>query len=420
MTSAEDQPTAVVGAGVIGLLTAWNLRQAGRTVHIIDPAPASEATFAAAGMLAPISEVQYSQQQLWPLMTASRAEYPQVMATLARAVTGETGYWETGTILLAADPGDRDALADMVAVQQSNGMDVEPLTSSTLRRRESSLAPGMAKAWDVPSDHQVDPRLLAAALTEALNAELDSAQFPLAGPPADWIAQRATVVEEKPEQQKSADDGGPVDAAFAEHQPAMPVQITTEDGQTRHYAAAVLSPGLGYGEINGLPEQHPLALRPVYGDVLRLRVRPEQLLPGETQLLNSVVRARVAGRSVYLVPRADGELVVGASSREDGLASTHAGSVMELLTDAATVLPAVREMALHETVTRARPGTPDDRPYLGALPVERGSAVVIATGFHRHGILLAPLGARLATALVTGDPLSQTDTKLLESMRPDR
>lgn len=396
------QCTAVVGAGIIGLLTAWNLRLAGRAVTILDPAPASQATFAAAGMLAPISEVQYSQQQLWPLMSASRAEYPEAMAALSRAVRAETGYRETGTILLAADPGDRDAVAALVSVQRDHGMEVHPLSSSTLRRREPSLAPGVSRAWDVPSDHQVDPRRLAGALTEALSAELPAAGFPGAGPPAVWIHEPVSGVDR--------DD----DAAV----------VTTCEGTELSCAAVVLSPGLGYGRIKGLPEQHPLPLRPVHGDVLRLRVPKSRLLPGETQPLGAVIRARVAGRAVYLVPRADGELIVGASSREDGLEGTHAGSVLELLEDAAAILPAVREMQLSEIVTRARPGTPDDRPYLGLLTENGGGTpgapIVVATGFHRHGILLAPLGARLTTALVTGAELSVDDAALLEAMALSR
>ena len=127
-------------------------------------------------------------------------------------------------------------------------------------------------------------------------------------------------------------------------------------------------------------------------------MREEQLLPGEEHLLGRTVRALVGGRQVYLVPRADRTLVVGASSREDGLAGSHAGSVLDLLADAAAVLPAVRECELLEVTAAARPGTPDDAPRVAAL---RGAPrLIVAAGFHRHGILLAPWAAERAVDLV--------------------
>lgn len=393
---------------MVGLLTAWRLRLAGHAVTVFDPAPGSEASYAAAGMLAPISEVRYGQGPLWDIMSASQEEYPELIDSLRQAVDAPTGYRENGTILVAADAGDRDAVAELVDVQRANGMDVELLTSSALRRREPSLAPGLAKVWDVPSDHQVDPRILGEAATAALEADL-SHTYPDAGPPVEWVRRRVTAVH------RETAVGGQAAAAT----PA--VAITTDDDEQRHLDQTALVPGLGYNSIAGIPQQNPLALRPVHGDVLRLRVRDEQLMAGETHVLSATVRATVAGRSVYLVPREDGGLVVGASSREDGLAGTHAGSVAELLQDAITVLPAVREMELVEITSRARPGTPDDRPYVGTLSTEPG--VVVSTGHFRHGILLAPLAARLTAALLSVQPrtdLTDQEQQILADLDPGR
>lgn len=402
------QRTAVVGAGVVGLLTAWQLRISGHQVTIIDPAPGSQASYAAAGMLAPISEVQYGQQPLWDLMSASNAEYPALIATLERATEVSTGYRSNGTLLIAADPGDRSAVAELVTVQQTHGMDIHPLTSRQLRARESALAPGLAKAWEVPGDQQVNPRQLVRCVTAALNAELDSAHFPSAAPPARWIPAHATTVEQDGSGDLRVSVAEPDDGAAADHR------------ASQVFDHAVISPGLGYQQIGGIPQAHPLDLRAVYGDVIRLRVRPEQLEAGDEQIVGATIRAKVRGRSVYLVPRAPEDpleprgLVVGASSREDGLPGTHAGSVAELLEDATAVLPAVREMELREITSRARPGTPDDMPYLGA--VEGSTGVVVSTGYHRHGILLAPLAARLGAALITGAKLSEQDAGLLKLM----
>lgn len=397
---------AVAGGGVVGLLTAWQLRLAGHRVTIIDPEPGGQASFAAAGMLAPISEVQYGQQELWDLMTAAHAEYPGLIASLESATEVPAGYRDNGTVLIAADPGDRAAVAELVAVQQAQGMEVQPLTSRQLRRLEPALSPGLAKAWEVAGDHQVNPRQLIRSVSAALNSRLDPVAFPSAGPPAQWVPACATrVVQESPES------------------PRLRVEWAYDDAaDSAVFDSAALVPGLGYGQIGGIPEAHPLELRPVHGDVLRLRVRPEQLGRGEEHLITATIRAKVRGRSVYLVPRAASDplepagLVVGASSREDALTGTHTGSVAELLEDAAAVLPAVRETELVEIASRARPGTPDDRPYLGAA----GEGVVISTGYHRHGILLAPLAARLGAALLSGEPLSDRDQRFLQTMALDR
>lgn len=395
----------MVGAGVVGLLTAWRLRLAGSRVTIFDPAPVTEASYAAAGMLAPISEVQYGQNTLWQIMTTAQNEYPALIETLHQATEEPTGYRENGTLQVAADASDRQAGAELAKVQTAAGMTVEPLTSSALRRREPSLAPALAKAWEVPSDHQVDPRALAASATAALNAEL-SADHPFAGPPAHWVDRQVTRVDRS--------HGAPGDSAG--------VVITTDDDHQHTFDQAALVPGLGYSTIEGIPQQHPLPLRPVHGDVLRLRVRSGQLMPGETHLLRATVRAKVAGRSVYLVPREDGGLVIGASAREDGLSGVHAGSVAELLEDAITVLPAVRDMELVEITSRARPGTPDDKPFLGLLRAEGETAggVVVSTGYHRHGILLAPLAARLTAALLGEGQLSSADQEILTELAPGR
>lgn len=417
-----SERTVVVGAGVIGLLTAWELRRNGHDVTVISPEVGEDASYAAAGMLAPISEVQYGQQELWPIMTAARHLYPQVLETLAAATDEPTGYRDTGTVLIAHDRSDRDAVAELVSVLVEQGMDAEPMTSAQLQRYEPALAPGTSKGWDVPSDHQVDPRQLVRCLTAALTAELaDDGEFSGAGAPAQWVYERVIGVRSV---------AGTADAGAAGS-----VRVTMQSGVEHRFDRAVLAPGLGYADIDGLPQEAPVSLRPIHGDVLRLQVRPEQLLPGERHLINSTLRARVGGRQVYLVPRADGGLVLGASSREDGLTGTHTGSVQELLDDAVAVVPGIKETELVEITTRARPGTPDERPYLGTI----APGVVVSTGYSRHGILLAPLAARLTTALLAGDGgdvlgrggrddvdvpaaarLTEQDRRLLRSMDPAR
>jgi glycine oxidase len=154
----------------------------------------------------------------------------------------------------------------------------------------------------------------------------------------------------------------------------------------------------------------------VYGDILRLRV-PESLQP----LVTSTIRGMVRGVPVYIVPRDDGTVVIGATQREDGLSSgsnaVSAGGVYQLLRDAQVLVPAVAELELLEATARARPGTPDNAPLLGRVAGPEGDVegLVVATGFFRHGVLLTPVAAHIACSLISG----RTDPRWAR-FRPDR
>ncbi|PWF82808.1 FAD-dependent oxidoreductase [Kocuria rosea] len=381
---------AVVGAGVIGLATAWELRRRGRSVVVVDPEPGSGASRAAAGMLAPVSEVQYQQEPLYPLMTASAAEYPAFVAALEQAAGGTVGHRATETLVCGVDAADRQALADLRALQGRHGMTVEPLTLRAARTLEPTLSPRLSAVFRIPDDHQVDPRRLVAGLLAALVApELpDPPELP---EPAGLPAAR---------------DGGP---ARLVHDLATGLRRNAEGAATGVRLAGggmvsatwtVLAPGAGLGELEGLPEDWHPPLRPVHGDILRARVPA-----GAPELLERTVRGLVHGVPVYLVPRADGTVVIGATSREDDLSGPSAGGVFRLLRDAQALVPGVADLELVEVLARARPGTPDDIPYFGRVRDPDGSPVpglVVSTGYFRHGVLLAPLAARLAAQLVTG------------------
>ncbi|HST72631.1 FAD-dependent oxidoreductase [Kocuria rosea] len=376
---------AVVGAGLIGLATAWELRRRGRSVAVVDPDPGSGASRAAAGMLAPVSEVQYQQEPLYPLMTTSAAEYPAFVAALERAAGQPVGHRTTETLVCGVDAADRQALADLRELQLRHGMDVQPLPLRTARALEPALSPRLSAAFRIPGDHQVDPRRLVAALLAALTAPLPS------DPALD-----------------GGGDGGPVrlvrePAAALQHDARGAVTgVVLAGGQEVAAAETVLSPGAGLGALAGLPVGCRLPMRPVHGDILR--ARPPA---GAPELLERTVRGLVHGVPVYLVPRADGTVVIGATSREDGLDGASAGGVFRLLRDAQALVPGVADLELAEVMARARPGTPDDIPYLGRVRADSGEPVaglVVSTGYFRHGVLLTPLAARLAAQLVTGEP----------------
>ncbi|GAA2328482.1 glycine oxidase ThiO [Dactylosporangium salmoneum] len=157
-----------------------------------------------------------------------------------------------------------------------------------------------------------------------------------------------------------------------------------EDLAAVPHEPTIVATGASAAGLTGLP------VRPVKGQLLRLR--------GPEPLLTHVVRGVANGRHVYLVPRSDGELVVGATEEERGEDRTvTAGGVLDLLRPAADLLPGVAELALAETLAGLRPGTPDNAPVLGRLP---GGALV-ATGHHRNGVLLAPVTAEAIADLAT-------------------
>lgn len=382
---------AVIGGGVVGLSIAWTAVQRGLSVRLIDPAPARGATFAAAGMLAPVSEYHYQEDDLLPLMLESASRYPEFVRQLTpeRSTVGEaTGYLPTATLLVGVDHGDRQALADLHAAHRRWGLAVEQVTAGAARSREPLLGPRVTSAYCVDGDHQTDPRVLAARLL----AELDRAEA-------------AGIVRERAAALVHAD---PADAD------SRVIGVQLESGATVSAGHVVLANGLGATSVAGLPTRLTLPLRPVFGDILRLRV-PERLRP----LLTATVRALVHGESVYLVPRADGTLVAGATQREDGLDGVSAGGVQRLLRDAQEVLPAVAELELIETTARARPATPDNAPLLGRVGGPDDAelpGLIVATGFFRHGVLLAPAAAALCLDLIEGP----VDGARWHAFRPDR
>ncbi|NUL45348.1 glycine oxidase ThiO [Cellulosimicrobium funkei] len=387
-TGAVD--VAVVGAGLVGLTTAWELRRRGRSVALIDPDPGAGASRAAAGMLAPVSEFQYQQESLYPLMSASATEYAAFATSVEQAAGASVGYRCTETLVCGVDSADRQALADLRQSQLRHGMAVEPLSLRTARSLEPALTPRLSAVFRIPTDHQIDPRRLVTGLLAAV-VERDVASALLAGD----------------------GDGGPV-RLLREQARALQwdgqgavTGVVLADGQEVVADETILALGMGTDGLGGLPDTCRLRLRPVHGDILRAR-----LPAGAPPLIERTVRGLVHGVPVYLVPRADGTIVIGATSREDDLSGVSAGGVFRLLRDAQALVPGVADLELAEVMSRARPGTPDDAPYLGRIRAPGGESVpglVVSTGYFRHGVLLAPLAARLAAQLVTGETGADPD-----------
>ncbi len=180
-------------------------------------------------------------------------------------------------------------------------------------------------------------------------------------------------------------------------------ELVLADGRRLRPDLAVLAAGTGLAAIAGLEGAGLPALRPVKGHILRLGPHG-RAGAGPTPLLGRTVRGLVHGRSVYLVPRRDGSVVVGATVEERGTDSiVQAGAVHELLCDARTIVPAVDELELLEAAAGLRPATPDNTPRIGWTGMD---GVVVAVGHFRNGMLLAPLTATAVVDVVGRRPVS--------------
>ncbi|MET7904281.1 glycine oxidase ThiO [Streptomyces sp. NPDC005355] len=355
----------VLGGGIIGLVTAWRAAQRGLRTAVADPAPGGGAAQVAAGMLAAVTELHYGEQTLLGLNLASARRYPDFVAELEEASGQDVGYRACGTLAVALDADDRAHLRELHALQQRHGLDSQWLTGRECRRLEPMLAPGVRGGLRVDGDHQVDPRRLAAALLAA--CERAGVVFHRAR------AERLTVAGDRSTGAELA------------------------DGTRLAAERTVLAAGSLSGRLAGVPDDVRPPVRPVKGQVLRLSV-PGPYAP----FLSRTVRAVVRGGHVYLVPRENGELVVGATTEELGWDTTvTAGGVYELLRDAHELVPGITELPLVETRAGLRPGSPDNAPLLGptALP-----GLHLATGHYRNGVLLTPItGDVMAEALTSGE-----------------
>ncbi len=406
--AALSTDVAVIGGGIVGLGIAWEAQRSGRRVTIIDPAPVTGATYAAAGMLAAVSELHFQEEPLLDFMLASAALWPGLLASLAAPsldasshdapAMPETGFRTTPTLVVGADAADRQALADLRGVQLSHGLAVEQLSIRAARAAEPLLGPQISCALRIAADHQLDPRATAAVLRRRL-METAAAR--------GHSGAAETFIDQRAEGLLWDDDAGRAGKS------AKVTGVVLADGRVLHAQEVIVANGLGASALTELPDGLVLPLRPVYGDILRLRV-PDHLHP----LTTHTIRGMVRGLPVYIVPRDDGTVVIGATSREDHLSGVSAGGVAQLLRDAQVLLPAVAELELLECTARARPGTPDNAPLLGRVAGPQGkdiAGLIIATGFFRHGVLLTAIAGQVCRQLL-GDITDLAWTQF----RPDR
>jgi glycine oxidase len=347
----------VVGGGPIGLASAWRAAQRGLRVCVLD-AGEPGAWHVAAGMLAPVAEAQFGEDALLELSLRAAASFPEFCAELHEASGSDPGLRASGTLVVARDRDEAEALDRLLAFRQRLGLGVERLLPSAARRAEPALAPTVRLALDIAGDHSVDPRRLVAALTEAVRRA------------GGRVRARARV-----------------EAVTVAGERATGVRLA--GGEELEAGAVLIAAGAHSGRFGSVP------VRPVKGQVLRLR---DPQGPG-------LVERTIRTHDAYLVPRADGRYVLGATMEERGFdTAPTAGGVFELLRDVSEVVPGVLELEVEELIAGLRPATPDNLPAIGPGELD---GLHWATGHHRNGILLSGLTGELAAASLCGEPLPE-------------
>jgi glycine oxidase len=363
----------VAGGGVIGTAIAWRAALAGLSVIVVDPDDGTAATQVAAGMLAPVSEALFGEEDLLRINLLAVSRFPEFAGELEEAVGQQVGLRREGTLAIAYDPGDYAALMRLTAFRRQAGLAAEELDGRQCRELEPFLTPDVHGGVLFPGDWSVDNRRYAAALRAAMT--------------------KAGVTTIK-DQVSDVSTGATL----------------KNSGDTIRCGTVVVAAGSRTGEIAGLPGSLKTAIRPVKGQLLRL-THPAHLPPVATH----TIRATVRGTDIYLVPRQDGELVVGATQEEHADQRVTAGAVHDLLHDAMSVLPVTSELILAETCAGLRPGTPDNGPIVGLVQAPDNSKtggadnskIMMAAGHYRNGILMSAVTADAVVAELTGEKPDQ-------------
>jgi glycine oxidase len=347
MTDGEAQifDAAVVGGGLIGLAVAHRLRARGLSAVVLDAGEPGAASAVSAGMLAPVSEAAFGEEALLGLNRESAARWPAFAAELGVPLA------RPGALMVARDRDEAEALQRELAYREELGLPVRHLRPSEARRLEPALAPTLRAALEAPEEAVVDPR-------DAVGALLSRHLRVRAG---------ARVTEVRPGR-----------------------GVVLAGGEEVHARHVVVAAG-AWSDLPGIPPEARIPVRPVKGQILRLRD------PDGPGLVTRILRMAEG----YLVPRADGSYVLGATMEEQGFDHrVTAGAVWELLRDAIELVPGLAELELEELGAGLRPGSPDNAPAVGPGAVP---GLHWATGHFRHGVLLTPLTADIVAAGVAGD-----------------
>ena len=356
----------IAGAGLIGLSCALEAARSGLAVVVVDPGGSERASEVAAGMIAPVGEASWGEEALLAAALDSAARWPGFAERL-EAESGEpVGYRRCGALHVALDRDEAAELRRLHGLHEELGLDCEWLTAGACRRLEPGLSTDVAGGFAAPGEAEVDPRAALAALRVA--------------------CERAGVRIEAGSVREVVVGGGAVRGA------------ALEGGSEVEACRVLLAAGARIGAL--APAGVEVPVRPMKGEIVRLRARPGEEPCGRI----------IAGERVYVVPRANGEVVVGATVEDRGFdLRVTAGGVHELLREAYRAVPEIAELELIGCVAGLRPTTPDNAPVVGWTGVQ---GLMVAGGHHRNGVLLAPFTAAVVGALLRDEPVPEAAATL--------
>jgi len=352
---SRNSDVLIIGGGAIGCAIAWRLAQRGARVRVIErDTPALAASWAAAGMLSPHAEAG-DDADFTELSHRSLELYPQFVEELEASTRLRIEYSRDGKLELALDESSATRLRERYANSAAELIDAD-----LARALVPALSPDIAAAVLIREDHRVDNRALGIALWHVAAAH--GAAFELGT------------------------------AAVAIEQQGHQLRVLLADGTAASADQVVLAAGAWSGQIAGLPHTPPV--RPVRGQMLALRMVPPPFAP----VLQSA--------HCYLVPRADGRVLIGATVENAGFTIQNTvHGLRSLMNGAVQLVPMLEHAPVIETWAGLRPGTPDDLPILGPDPEMPG--LIYATGHFRNGILLTPITAELIAGLIAGAPVPE-------------
>jgi glycine oxidase len=348
---------ALIGAGVIGLSIAWRLACRGMTVAVFERGEAGAGTsLAATGMLAAAAEHEACGEELLTLALESQRQWPAFRAAIEACSNSSIDYRCEGTLVVALGRDEVERLRFRHEQQKRSGLNTNWLNAMEVRGTEPGLRASVAGGILCRDDHQVDPRPLIPALVFALRAR------------GGLLFQNCPVTSLEM-------SGGRVSG------------LLTTAGSCQARTVIVAS---GVWSSDGLlPPTIELPMRPLKGQALALRTTKHTGSP----------RHVIWTEQIHLAPKSDGRLIVGATMEDAGFnPAITAGGVLALLEGVHRALPSSEEMEIEAVWSGFRPTSDDDAPILGGTGIP---GLLIATGHHRNGILLAPVTAAAIEELVT-------------------
>ncbi len=352
-------PITIIGGGIAGLSIGWRLLQQGHNVTLFEKGQVgSEASSAAAGMITPASEVRFGEHDLLKLFLYSLKHYQQFIEDLEKESGVQVDFQKSGSLMVSVDADDDAELTRLYEYQKSLGLPVSLISPDEIQRLEPLLSAQCTKGIYAPGEFFLDNLLLIKALKTA------------------YLKHGGKLFEECE-----------VNEAEITGDKLTGLKIKNETIKTERVILAT-----GIHSIKGLPHTCSFPIRPVKGQALSIKMPTQKL----THAIRSVHRY-----PVYLVPRSDGHIVIGATLEEMGQnTDITAGALLDLLYGAWKIFPTISDLPIVKTWVGFRPASRDNAPILGRTPLTN---LYTALGFYRHGILLAPAVSQLMSDYVGKD-----------------